>query len=185
MKVKKFSIKNVLLFEPHIHLDDRGYFYENFNKKSFHKNTGIETEFVQENQSFSKKNVLRGLHYQIPPFEQGKLIKVLEGSIFDVAVDIRKNSKTFLSWIGEELTAKNHKQLWIPPGFAHGFLVLSNSASISYKTTNFYSPKHERSIIWNDSKINIIWPNVSNIQLSNKDTTAPKTDSLELSEFLI
>ena len=183
MKVTNFLIDDVLLFEPNIHIDDRGYFYENFNKKSFYKNTGIEIEFVQENQSFSKKNVLRGLHYQIPPFEQGKLIKVLEGSIFDVAVDIRKNSKTFMKWIGEELSAENHKQLWIPPGFAHGFLVLSNNACVSYKTTNFYSPKHERSIIWNDSKININWPNISNIKLSSKDMSALKTDSLDFSEL--
>ena len=183
MRAINLDIEDLVLFEPDIYSDDRGYFYENFSKIDFYKNTDIEIEFVQENQSYSKKNVLRGLHYQIPPFDQGKLIKVMDGVIFDVAVDIRRNSKTFLKWVGIELSSNNHKQLWIPPGFAHGFLALSDTACISYKTTQFYSPKHEKSIIWNDDTIGIKWPITSDINLSEKDSIAPKIKNIEITNF--
>ena len=138
--------------------DERGFFFESYNEKVFNEATGISPRFVQDNHSKSVKGVLRGLHYQLPPRAQGKLVRVVQGEVFDVAVDIRKDSPTFGQWVGEILSADNKKQLWIPPGFAHGFLTLSDTAEFLYKTTDTWSPDNERAIIWNDQSLNIDWP---------------------------
>ena len=171
MKVTPLSIKDVLLIEPQIFGDHRGFFFESFNQAQFEKTTGLKVNFVQDNHSNSFKGVLRGLHYQIPPKAQGKLIRVIQGEVFDVAVDIRRSSPTFGKWVGEILSSENKKQLWIPEGFAHGFLTLSNTAEFLYKTTDFYSPDHEESIIWNDKTIAIDWP-IKEVSLSSKDKAA-------------
>ena len=168
MKATPLSIPEVLLFEPTVFSDDRGFFFESFNQDLFEEATGLSPNFVQDNHSQSTKGVLRGLHYQLPPKAQGKLIRVIQGEVFDVAVDIRKESPTFGNWISEILSAKNKKQLWIPEGFAHGFLTLSDTAELIYKTTNYYAPNLDRSICWNDSDIGIDWPNTEPT-LSNKD----------------
>lgn len=168
MKVTATSIPDVLVIEPQVFGDDRGFFFESFNARNFAKATGINTNFVQDNHSRSVKNVLRGLHYQIQQ-PQGKLIRVLSGEIFDVAVDIRKNSPTFGKWVGEILSSKNKKQLWIPEGFAHGFLVTSEIAEVAYKTTDYWAPEHERCIIWNDPDIGIEWGVEEEPLLSSKD----------------
>lgn len=152
--------------------DDRGFFFESFNKKDFSKKLNFNSDFVQDNHSRSSYGVLRGLHYQMPPYDQGKLVRVLSGKVFDVAVDIRKKSKTFGQWVSVILSVDNKKQIWIPPGFAHGFLVLSDGADVIYKTTNFYNNHSERSIIWNDPELNIDWPLLDNIKLSQKDLSA-------------
>ena len=158
MKVTALTIPDVLLIEPKVFYDDRGFFFESFNQIDFRKVTGLSPVFIQENYSRSFKAVLRGLHFQLPPKEQGKLIRVVKGEVFDVAVDIRKDSSTYGKWVGQILSDKNKKQLWIPGGFAHGFLVLSEVADLIYKTTNYYSPENERCIIWNDPDINIdLW----------------------------
>jgi len=166
----QLSIPDVVLIEPQVFTDDRGFFFESFNQKDFEDAVKGKVNFVQDNHSSSFFAVLRGLHFQIPPFEQGKLIRVLSGEIFDVAVDIRIRSKTFGKWVGINLSDKNKKQLWIPPGFAHGFLVLSGKADIVYKTTNYYAPKFEKCINFNDPKLNIEWPSINEeIILSDKD----------------
>ena len=157
MKVTPTAIPEVLIIEPKVFGDARGFFYESFNQKAFNEVTGTNYQFVQDNHSYSSKGVLRGLHYQIQQ-PQGKLVRVVRGAVFDVAVDIRKNSLTFSKWVGVELTEENHKQLWMPPGFAHGFLVISDSAEFLYKTTNYYAPEQERCIAWNDPAIDIVWP---------------------------
>ena len=157
MKVTPTAIPEVLIIEPEVFGDARGFFYESFNQKAFNEATGTNYQFVQDNHSYSSKGVLRGLHYQIQQ-PQGKLVRVVRGAVFDVAVDIRKNSLTFSKWVGVELTEENHKQLWMPPGFAHGFLVISDSAEFLYKTTNYYAPEQERCIAWNDPAIDIDWP---------------------------
>ncbi len=151
------SIPDVILLEPKVFGDERGFFFESFNQKVFNDLIGREITFVQDNHSRSAKNVLRGLHYQIE-HPQGKLVRVIEGEILDVAVDIRRSSKTFGKWVGEVLSAENKKQLWIPEGFAHGFLVLSTSAEVLYKATDYYAPTDERIILWNDSNLAIEWP---------------------------
>jgi len=162
MKAKRLAIPEVILLEPTIHEDERGYFYESYNKRIFDEIVGHPVEFVQDNHSRSKKGVLRGLHYQAPPYEQGKLVRVIQGEVFDVAVDIRKDSPTFGKWVGEYLSAENKRQLWIPPGFAHGFLVTSEHAEILYKCSdNHYHPTAERTLKWNDPDIGIDWPNLS------------------------
>jgi dTDP-4-dehydrorhamnose 3,5-epimerase len=158
MKATRLAIPDVLLIEPKVFGDARGFFYESFNGKAFDEAVGHHVEFVQDNHSRSSKGVLRGLHYQLPPHAQGKLVRVTRGAVFDVAVDIRKSSLTFGKWVGEELSETNNRQLWIPPGFAHGFLVLSERADFLYKTTNYYAVSHERSIIWNDATVGIEWP---------------------------
>ena len=158
MRIKKLSIPEVLLIHPAIHHDSRGYVYESFNAKVFKDITGLEPQFVQDNHSKSARGVLRGLHYQLPPHAQGKLVRVTQGAVFDVAVDIRKSSPTFGQWVGEMLSAENHSQMWIPPGFAHGFLTLSESAEFLYKTTDFYEPSSEAAIAWNDPDLAIEWP---------------------------
>lgn len=172
MKVSATAIADVLIIEPKVFGDTRGFFYESFNQKNFNEVTGTNYDFVQDNHSRSSKGVLRGLHYQIEE-PQGKLVRATRGAVFDVAVDIRKSSSTFGKWIGVELSDKNHRQLWIPPGLAHGFLVLSNEADFLYKTTNYYAPKHECCIVWNDQDIGIEWPfiqyGIEVPQLSIKD----------------
>lgn len=168
MKVTATSIPDVLVIEPQVFGDERGFFFESFNARNFAKATGINANFVQDNHSRSVKNVLRGLHYQIKQ-PQGKLIRVLSGEIFDVAVDIRKNSPTFGKWVGETLSSENKKQLWIPEGFAHGFLVTSEIAEVAYKTTDYWAPEHERCIIWNDPDIGIEWKIEGEPLLSGKD----------------
>mgnify|MGYP005651693069 FL=1 len=170
MKVTPLKIPEVKLIEPDVFEDERGFFYESFNQQKFNEAIGQEITFVQDNHSKSSKGVLRGLHYQDPPYAQGKLIRIVAGEVFDVAVDIRKGSPTYGQWVGETLSAINKKQLWIPEDFAHGFLVLSDEAEIIYKTTEFYSPEHEHCLKYNDKKINITWPSISSqYLLSPKD----------------
>jgi dTDP-4-dehydrorhamnose 3,5-epimerase len=156
------------MIEPKVFGDSRGFFFESFNAKNFASATGLSVSFVQDNYSRSAKGVLRGLHYQVEQ-TQGKLVQVSQGAVFDVAVDIRKSSPTFGQWVGCELSDANHRQLWIPPGFAHGFMVLSESADFLYKTTDYYAPQHERCIAWNDPSIGIVWPSDINPLLSAKD----------------
>lgn len=168
MKIIPTSIPEVLIIEPNIFSDSRGVFFESFNEKKFSQNTGLNVRFVQDNHSQSVKGVLRGLHYQIQQ-PQGKLVRVVRGAVFDVAVDIRKSSPTFGQWAGTELTEENCRQLWAPVGFAHGFLVLSDKADFLYKTTDYYAPEFERSILWNDPTIGIQWPINEEPQLSTKD----------------
>ena len=157
MKVTRTAIADVLIIEPKVFGDARGFFYESFNQKAFNEATGLDVNFVQDNHSRSNKGVLRGLHYQIEQ-PQGKLVRVVRGAVFDVAVDIRKGSPTFGKWEGIELSEDNHRQLWVPPGFAHGFVVTSESAEFLYKTTDYYAPEYERCILWNDPAIGIRWP---------------------------
>jgi dTDP-4-dehydrorhamnose 3,5-epimerase len=162
------AIPDVLVLEPKVFGDARGFFFESFNARDFREVTGLDVDFVQDNHSKSSKGVLRGLHYQIQ-HPQGKLVRVVHGVVFDVAVDLRKSSPTFGRWVGEVLSAENHKQLWAPPGFAHGFVVLSDSAEFLYKTTDYWYPEHERSLLWNDPTVNIEWPIESAPQLAAKD----------------
>jgi dTDP-4-dehydrorhamnose 3,5-epimerase len=169
MKITRLNIPEIILIEPQIFFDDRGFFFESFNHERFRKEIGVEVSFFQDSHSQSTKGVLRGLHYQLPDKAQGKLVRVVNGAVFDVVVDIRKNSPTIGQWVGEILTAENKKQLWIPEGFAHGFLTISDKADFLYKATNFYSKEKERSIMWNDPDINISWPEISNIKISTKD----------------
>ncbi len=157
MKVTPTSLPDVLLIEPQVFGDERGFFFESFNERMFAENTGITARFVQDNHSRSARNVLRGLHYQIKQ-PQGKLVRVVTGEVFDVAVDLRKSSPTFGQWTGTMLSAENKRLLWIPEGFAHGFLVLSESADFLYKTTGYYAPTHERCVFWNDPQVAIAWP---------------------------
>lgn len=157
MKTTQLVIPDVVLIEPKVFADERGFFYESFNHKQFEEATEQKISFVQDNHSRSVKGVLRGLHYQITQ-PQGKLVRVVQGEVFDVVVDIRKSSPTFGQWIGEVLSAENQRQLWVPHGFAHGFMVLSDTADFVYKTTDYYSPAAERCIAWNDASLNIQWP---------------------------
>ena len=179
MKATRLAIADVVLIEPKVFGDDRGFFLESFNQRAFDEATGTRHQFVQDNHSRSGRGVLRGLHYQIQN-PQGKLVRVVNGAVFDVAVDMRKSSPTFGQWVGAELSADNHRQLWVPPGFAHGFLVLSSSADFLYKTTDYYAPEHERSVAWNDPAIGIEWPDAGAAPtLSGKDANAT---SLALAE---
>jgi len=159
MKVTKTSIPEVLIIEPKVFGDARGFFMESFNGRAFDEAVGHHVEFVQDNHSRSSKGVLRGLHYQIEQ-PQGKLVRVARGAVYDVAVDIRKSSATFGQWVGQELSEENNKQLWVPPGFAHGFMVLSESADFLYKTTEYYAPAHERALLWNDDFLKVTWPDI-------------------------
>ena len=168
MKVTPTAIADVLIIEPRVFGDARGFFYESFNQQTFDKATGLTLNFVQDNHSRSAKGVLRGLHYQIQQ-PQGKLVRVARGAVFDVAVDIRKSSPTFGKWVGVELSEDNHRQLWVPPGLAHGFLVLIETADFLYKTTKYYAPEYERCIAWNDPAIRIDWPIAIPPSLSAKD----------------
>lgn len=171
MKITETEIPDVKIIEPTIFEDERGFFFESFNHNKFEQAVGHSVNFVQDNHSKSTKGVLRGLHYQIPPQAQAKLVRVVQGKVFDVAVDIRKNSQTLGKWVGVTLSAKNKKQLWIPEGFAHGFLTLSDTAEFLYKTSDYYKPSLERCICWNDSTLNIKWPISSNPLVSIKDKT--------------
>ncbi len=170
MKVIPTAIPGALIIEPKVFGDARGFFYESFNQQAFDAATGTRFSFVQDNHSRSAKGVLRGLHYQLAPRAQGKLVRVVRGAVFDVAVDLRRSSPTFGQWVGAELSEENQRQFWIPPGFAHGFLVLSESADFLYKTTDYYSPEQERCIAWDDPAIGISWPDAGLApQLSAKD----------------
>ena len=183
MVVKQTALPGVVILTPRTFGDDRGFFFESFNARVFSESTGESCQFVQDNHSKSSKGVLRGLHYQLGK-PQGKLVRVVEGSIFDVAVDIREGSPNFGQWVGFELTAENQKQLWVPPDFAHGFVVTSDSAQVLYKATDFYSPEHERSIIWSDETIAIDWPDLGVVPtLSPKDADSPNLSVAELPSF--
>ena len=171
MKVTDTRLPEVKVIEPKVFEDERGFFFESFNQKRFEEAIGYSVSFVQDNHSKSMQGVLRGLHYQLPPKAQAKLVRVVQGEVFDVAVDIRQSSPTFGQWVGETLSAENKKQLWIPEGFAHGFLTLSEAAEFLYKTTNDYAPEYEHSIHWDDTSIGIEWPSPSTI-VSKKDLIA-------------
>ena len=174
MKFTPQSIKDVILIEPTIHGDERGYFVETFRQDLFEEATGCKVNFVQDNESRSFKGVLRGLHYQLAPYTQAKLIRVIEGSVLDVAVDIRKSSPTFGQHVSLELTAQNKYQLFVPHGFAHGFIVLSNSATFAYKVDNYYAPEHDRGIAFDDKELKIDWQlSAEELQLSDKDRAHP------------
>jgi dTDP-4-dehydrorhamnose 3,5-epimerase len=168
MQIHTTAIPDVLIIEPKVFGDDRGFFYESFNEKRFQELTGVTANFVQDNHSKSAKNVLRGLHYQIQQ-AQGKLVRVVSGEVYDVAVDLRSSSPTFGHWVGVTLSAENKRQLWIPEGFAHGFVVTSESAEFLYKTTNYWAPQFERSLLWNDPALGITWPLDGEPLLSGKD----------------
>jgi len=174
MKITRTAIDGVLILEPRVFGDERGFFMESYNQKAFDDAVGAEVRFVQDNHSRSTHGVLRGLHYQIAPHTQGKLVRVTQGAVFDVAVDIRSSSPTFGRWIGIELSGQNHRQLWLPPGMAHGFVVTGESADFLYKTTTYYAPEAERSIRWDDPAIGIAWPALERPpQLSTRDAAAP------------
>jgi dTDP-4-dehydrorhamnose 3,5-epimerase len=174
MRVIPTELPEVLILEPRVFGDERGFFLESYNREAFRQATGLDVDFVQDNHSRSARGVLRGLHYQLPPHAQGKLVRVTAGRVFDVAVDMRSSSPRFGRWAGVELAAANHRQLWIPPGFAHGFLVLSDSADFLYKTTSYYAPQHEAAVRWDDPLVAIDWPLEGlRPQLSRKDDEAP------------
>lgn len=178
MKVTKTAIPDVMLLEPRVFGDSRGFFLESYNAATFQSATGLDVQFVQDNHSRSSKGVLRGLHYQLQQ-PQGKLVRVVRGAVFDVAVDIRRSSPTFGHWVGYELSEENCRQLWIPAGFAHGFMVLSDVADFLYKTTDYYAPTSERSLLWNDPQIDIRWPNLEP-KLSDKDRGAARLADAEV-----
>lgn len=179
MKVTATALPEVLVIEPKVFGDARGFFFESFNQKTFQEATGVTLPFVQDNHSRSAKGVLRGLHYQIQQ-PQGKLVRVATGAVFDVAVDLRKSSPRFGQWVGVELSETNQKQLWVPPGFGHGFVVISESADFLYKTTDYYAPAHERCVIWNDSDIGIEWPAGLTPNLSAKDQLGQPLNNADL-----
>lgn len=169
MQILESELPDVLIIEPRVFGDARGFFFESYNEREFRAATGLDVHFVQDNHSRSSRGVLRGLHYQLPPAAQGKLVRCVVGEVFDVAVDLRKSSLSFGRWIGVHLSAENQRQVWIPPGFAHGFLVLSESADFLYKTTDYYSPEYERCVLWNDPDLAIDWPSTKSPSLSDKD----------------
>jgi dTDP-4-dehydrorhamnose 3,5-epimerase len=179
MKVIATEIPDVLILEPRIFADERGFFYESFNEREFQEKTGIKVHFVQDNHSRSLQHVLRGLHYQIQQ-AQGKLVRATAGSVFDVAVDLRQSSPTFGRWVGCILSAENKRQFWIPEGFAHGFLVLSEFAEFLYKTTDYYAPQYERTLLWYDTAIGIDWPLTANPILSPKDAAGKPLKAADL-----
>jgi dTDP-4-dehydrorhamnose 3,5-epimerase len=178
MKATPLKIPDIVLIEPKVFGDERGYFFESFNQAAFNQAIGYEVQFVQDNHSKSQKGVLRGLHYQLPPKAQGKLVRAVQGEVFDVAVDIRKDSPTFGQWVGVILSAENKRQLWIPAGFAHGFITLSETAELLYKTTDYYAPEYERCIAWNDPEIGINWPLDQTPVLSDKDQQGVSLESI-------
>lgn len=181
MNVIKTSIPEVMVFEPKIFKDERGFFFESFNSETFYQATNHEINFVQDNHSKSVQGVLRGLHYQTNPYAQSKLIRVIKGEIFDVAVDLRESSNTFGMWVSEILSEENKKQMWIPKGFAHGFLTLSTEAEVIYKTDNFYSKAHDKCLKWNDKSIKVDWPIINSEPLiSEKDSMGKTIEELEL-----
>jgi len=178
MHVIQTALPEVLIIEPKVFGDERGFFLESFNKKSFETATGLKREFVQDNHSRSARNVLRGLHYQIK-HPQGKLLRVVTGEVFDVAVDLRRNSPNFGKWVGVTLSAENKRQLWVPEGFAHGFVVISESAEFLYKTTDYWHPEHERSLLWNDPSLSIQWPITAAPVVSAKDAAGKTFKEIE------
>jgi dTDP-4-dehydrorhamnose 3,5-epimerase len=182
MKVVPTRIPDVQLVEPRVFEDSRGFFFESYNERVLN-GAGIPGPFVQDNQSFSFRDVVRGIHYQIQQ-PQGKLIRCIAGEIFDVAVDLRRDSPTFGEWVGETLSRDNHRMLWIPPGFGHGFMVLSETAEVLYKATDFYAPEHERTILWNDPVIGIEWPHQAEAILSPKDLAGSTLDQAEVYEHV-
>jgi len=174
MKVTPMALPEVLILEPRVFGDERGFFLESYNRRAFNDAVGYDVDFVQDNHSRSARGVLRGLHYQMPPNAQGKLVRVTHGCVFDVAVDVRRGSPRFGRWVAAEISSSNHRQFWIPPGFAHGFLVLSETADFLYKTTNYYSQEAERSVRWDDKTLAIEWPELAAPPiLSAKDIAAP------------
>ena len=174
MKITPTALPELLILEPRVFGDARGFFTESWNEQAFNKAVGYEVRFVQDNHSRSARGVLRGLHYQLAPHTQGKLVRVVSGAVFDVAVDLRKSSPNFGRWEGVELSADNNRQLWVPPGFAHGFLVLTETADFLYKTTDYYAPQAEGCVRWNDPAIGIVWPDVGAApMLADKDAEAP------------
>ena len=175
MKFTPLAIPDVFLIEPKVFGDARGFFLESFRQDLFNQATGTNLAFIQDNHSRSSKGVLRGLHYQLPPHAQGKLVRVTSGIVFDVAVDIRRSSPTFGQWVGAELSAENHRQLWIPPGFAHGFVVLSDTADFVYKTTAYYAPESDRGLLWSDADIGIQWPDLGQVPLISAKDAASKS----------
>jgi dTDP-4-dehydrorhamnose 3,5-epimerase len=179
MKVTPTGLPGVLVLEPRVFGDSRGFFLESFNQRVFSEATGLNLQFVQDNHSRSGKGVLRGLHYQLHQ-PQGKLVRVVRGAVFDVAVDVRRSSPHFGKWVGIELTEENQRQFWVPPGFAHGFLVLSETADFLYKTTDYYAPEHERCIAWNDPAIAIRWPEGIEPRLSEKDSRGASLGQAEV-----
>ncbi|MGB8339040.1 MAG: dTDP-4-dehydrorhamnose 3,5-epimerase [Burkholderiales bacterium] len=179
MNIIHAAIPDVLIIQPKVLGDARGFFYENYNKKLLAEKAGITAEFVQDNHSRSSKNVLRGLHYQIQ-HPQGKLVRVIEGEVFDVSVDIRKSSSTFGKWVGVNLSEENKRMLWIPPGFAHGFLTLSETCEFLYKTTDYWHPEFERSLLWNDPAIGINWPHNGEPQLASKDAAGKRLQDADV-----
>ena len=172
MNIIDTKIPDIKIIEPKVFGDERGFFFESFNQQQFEAAVGYTVNFVQDNHSKSSKGVLRGLHYQLPPHAQGKLVRCVVGEVFDVAVDIRKSSLTFGQWVGVHLSAENKRQLWIPEGFAHGFLTLSETAEILYKATEYYSPQNEGAILWSDPTLAIKWPLIDELNLSEKDRRA-------------
>lgn len=181
MKATPLAIPDVLLLEPKVFSDARGFFFESFNARTFAELTGLRREFVQDNHSRSSRHVLRGLHYQIRQ-PQGKLVRVVQGEIFDVAVDLRKSSPTFGRWVGTILSAENKHQLWMPEGFAHGFVALSETAEVLYKTTDYWAPEHERSLLWNDPALAIAWPFIGEPQLAAKDAAGKRLAEADIFE---
>lgn len=180
MKITATAIADVKLIEPTVFGDERGFFYESFHQQRFDEAIGYAVNFVQDNHSRSRRGVLRGLHYQLAPHAQGKLVRCVLGEVFDVAVDIRRSSPTFGQWVGYVLSAENKRQLWIPPGFAHGFVTLSEVAEFVYKTTDYYAPQAERAIRWDDASLAIAWPEAGELQLSGKDQQALPLAQAEL-----
>lgn len=177
---KTFAPLEPVILESRAHADERGYFFEAFNEQAFNDEVGGTWTFVQDNHSHSRRGVLRGLHYQLDPMAQGKLVRVVRGAVFDVAVDIRRSSPSFGEWLGVELTEDNHRQLWVPPGYAHGFLALTDPADLLYKVTEYYSPEHDSSIRWDDRDIGIEWPLEGDPILSDKDASAPHLRDAEV-----
>jgi dTDP-4-dehydrorhamnose 3,5-epimerase len=181
MEATKTAIPDVIVLEPKVFGDHRGFFFESFNAKTFAELTGVDRPFVQDNHSRSSRNVLRGLHYQVKQ-PQGKLVRVVQGEVFDVAVDLRRSSPTFGKWVGVTLSAENKKQIWVPEGFAHGFVVVSEMAELVYKVTDFYAPEHERSLLWNDQSISIEWPISEDPKLAAKDAAGITFDAADVFE---
>lgn len=181
MKVVPTALPEVLIIEPKVFGDARGFFFESYNARTFREAVGLDVSFVQDNHSRSARGVLRGIHYQLPPFSQGKLVRVVQGRVWDVAVDLRRHSPTFGRWVGVELSEENQRQLWVPPGFGHGFVTLSDSADFLYKTTEYYAPSHDRAVRWDDPELAIDWPLDGLVpQLSAKDEAAKPLSEAEL-----
>lgn len=182
MQVDTTALDGVLILVPRVFEDDRGYFMESWNQSTFDDIVGNTVQFVQDNQSVSRRGVLRGLHYQLPPHAQGKLVRCTRGAVWDVAVDVRRSSPTFGQWIGQELSHESQRQMWIPPGFAHGFVALADEVTVQYKTTDYYEPRAERTIKWNDPRLDISWPELGDVTVSEKDQAGVPFEQAEVFE---